>query len=36
MQEIGQNLFKLCVLHYFDKDWSYVLQLDQQDVILLL
>ena len=36
MKEIGQNLFKqtLYTLDYFDKDWSNVLQLDQQDVNL--
>ena len=34
MKEIGQNLFEHFVLDYFDKDWSDVLQFDQQDVNL--
>ena len=34
MKETGQNLNKNFILHYFDKDWTDLIQIDQQNVNL--
>ena len=32
MKEINQENFMLQYIHYFDKDWPHLMQIDQQNV----